>query len=450
MPATPCPKCGAPRVPEDSCPRCGVVYARYRAPADRPERSPAGAGGKALVGLILVGSLVLAGVWWWSQRGIVELPDEPLVDAVIDAPAPDGPVGDVMDRLDPQGLLSGGSEPELRDASVDAQALDAAGGDSDLLQHDGARGRFFARLPSRHSPVQQRERALKSDGEPMAWSGYRARTKDQASPVLEYMLWHYDVAPFVLEGQEEETWLRGMAQDALHQLGQVEIDEGSFSNATERWLRLDFSGTVGARPVGGRILIARVTPRDVVLLQAVGKDQAAGISPEAVAFFQSFGHDAAGTPSAGTGCRQAASHTTRITQVAPGDIPRRVRRSAGCAVLFEYYAGWCPACRGAMPNVTELADRWRPHGLAVYAFADSDGTAQLQQMIDQVKPSYEPLQIGPAEDGEVTAAIDSLGGSYPGKIPYFALFDTRGQLVVEGSGTRALDEIEDRLPGLLR
>jgi thiol-disulfide isomerase/thioredoxin len=148
-------------------------------------------------------------------------------------------------------------------------------------------------------------------------------------------------------------------------------------------------------------------------------------------------------------CRQRHSASTRVRPVRPREIERRVHGSLGCVVLLEYYAAWCPACREAMPQVSAVAERWRPHGLAVHAFATSDSGPQLDALVEAIRPAYEPLRLEPYENNEVADAIGRLGGSYPGSIPYFALFDTQGHLLLEGSGSGVLHRIEARLPELL-
>jgi thiol-disulfide isomerase/thioredoxin len=354
------------------------------------------------------------------------------------------PAEDPMARLDPNGLLSA---PVEESGPAGATAADPAGSS---LEHAGDRGRFTAQLPEDSGPVQSQQRPLKGSGEPMTWSGYRSRISGDDGAVGAYMLWHYDVAPYLLDDDDEEEWLRGLATDALHEVKDPVLDEAVFSVAGRSWLRVDFEGSSRGEPVGGRVIVARITPRDVVVMQAVGSEEAAGSSPEALAFFRSFEHDAAGTPTPGPSCRQRSSGGTTVRAVAPAEIPRRVRHSQGCVVLLEYYASWCPACRAAMPQVSALAERWRPHGLAVHAFAGRTGGDELAQLVRDVRPAYEPLQLEAYDPGEVTAAIGQLGASYPGKIPWFALFDTEGRLVWEGSGGGGLDEVEDRLPGLLR
>ncbi len=455
-----CPKCLASRVEGDSCPYCGVIYDRYRPPGGRPppQRRGSGLGGLVALGLVLLAVLAGGGAWWFLGRTDTSaqapgLEPPAASDAVASAeeasPPQDATATELMDRLDPHGLLGGAPPAAPGEPSPEAAGELSSDMEPDQLMHQSPRGRFSVQLPPEHGRVQRHTKTLTKPQEPMEWTGYRARVRATDAPVAQYSLQHYDVAPYVLDPQVEEEWLLGLAQGSLRQLGEPEMDVGTFPIDGQVWLRIDYTVRMGGVPQSGRLLAARVTPRDLLMLEAIGPQVGAGSSPEALGFFRSFRLDSGDASAGGPSCRQSSPDRS-LRVVGVGELGRRVRGSRGCAVLVEYYAGWCPACRSAAPLVSEIAERWRPHGLAVHAFADADGTAQLERLLADERPSYDHLQLEPYGEGELSAAIEQLGASYPGRIPYFALFDTDGALVHQGTGLGTLDEMEDRLPGLLR
>ncbi len=197
-------------------------------------------------------------------------------------------------------------------------------------------------------------------------------------------------------------------------------------------------------------MMARLDPHGLLSQPVVVPEAAVEARPGSEALAPA---PASSEPSAGQGitCRQSHSPSTTIRKVQPREIPRRVRGSLGCVVLLEYYAAWCPTCQANMPKVGALAERWRPHGLAVHAFASPKAGEQLAEQIRAVRPAYDPLQLEPFESGQVSAALAQLGASYPGKVPYFALFDSAGNLVWEGtSASGGVAQVESLLPELLR
>lgn len=99
-----CPRCGQTDVPEDepACRRCGVVFAKLRAPRTRPEvvppataEPPPDRGYGSLVGPVLLVVALMGGALWWSKHRAPAgggprspAPAAALPQVVAEAPAP--------------------------------------------------------------------------------------------------------------------------------------------------------------------------------------------------------------------------------------------------------------------------------------------------------------------------------------------------------------------------
>jgi len=115
---------------------------------------------------------------------------------------------------------------------------------------------------------------------------------------------------------------------------------------------------------------------------------------------------------------------------------------AGRAVAVEFWATWCPPCRGTLKALGELARR---HGdqLVVLAIAVESDDAQVRKVADQMGV---PLTWAMATP-EVVRAFGGVGA-----VPTLHLFDVQGRAAASwyGAPPSLHDELERSLASLLK
>ena len=87
------------------------------------------------------------------------------------------------------------------------------------------------------------------------------------------------------------------------------------------------------------------------------------------------------------------------------------------AVLIDFWATWCGPCRAAMPDLQELSDKFKDHGLEVVTIDEGESVAQVRHFMERKKYS---LQVLLDHDGVVGDKYGVRG------IPTSVLIDKNG------------------------
>jgi len=113
----------------------------------------------------------------------------------------------------------------------------------------------------------------------------------------------------------------------------------------------------------------------------------------------------------------------------------------GRVVVFHLYASWCGPCVKEFPDVNRLGRLYGPRGLSVLAISVDTEPRRLEQFLGNGQLSFDPIRVD-ASNVELTIAVDKIGGSYRGVIPYTAFFDQSGKLVKEWTGAHSYQMYE--------
>jgi len=348
---------------------------------------------------------------------------------------------ELLQRLDPKGLLSG-SAPS---AEAPESAADG-GGTPRSLRHDSPRGSFVAQLPDGFGEVIRAGRLLDEQGEHTQYTDHRVNALDDSGSVQLLMLAHYDVSPSTGAGSERQPWMASQAREALEFLQRLNLDSELVVVDGQEWYQANFDGDWGGEAVYGQLRAARFTEQDVVMLHAIGHDPALSRTPEVARFLSSVEFIPAATSIASaSSCSYQPSASATVQEVDRSGIAPRLRRARGCHVLVEIWATNCPPCRGVLPQLDTLAQHYGPSGLVIQAFSTDERADDLRALLRRQPASYEPLWLRPGSQAALRKSVEAFGGSYAGESPYFALLDDSGSVLVEGTGAGALDAVEAEL-----
>lgn len=141
-----------------------------------------------------------------------------------------------------------------------------------------------------------------------------------------------------------------------------------------------------------------------------------------------------------------------MTPVDPAGFRQRVAAREGQVVLVDFWASWCVPCMQAFPHTLELSHKYGERGLAVLSMSCDDPAdeAQVLAFLERQQADIENLMT--AVDVNATfEAFDIKGG-----IPFYQLYDRRGQLRYEFNGqpepedgVEPMEQIEQRILELL-
>lgn len=143
-------------------------------------------------------------------------------------------------------------------------------------------------------------------------------------------------------------------------------------------------------------------------------------------------------------CPYTGSTSRYVRTIRSRSLYNEVKRSAGCLTLVSVWGAWCPTCRDHYPSVVELADKYRESGLAFHSFATDEDPDALDTFLDAQPSTTGTFRVLPWEKGEFGKGVAAFGGTYPGSVPYFVLFDRDGKVLVEGT-TNAFPYLEKHI-----
>jgi thiol-disulfide isomerase/thioredoxin len=115
---------------------------------------------------------------------------------------------------------------------------------------------------------------------------------------------------------------------------------------------------------------------------------------------------------------------------------------AGKPLIINLWATWCGPCRLEMPQLQELADKYRDRGLSIIGVSVDDTPEQIRAAAAQDQISY-PLLVGIGHD----AFLGSLG--YEDVLPYSVLIRADGTIVDRITGIKTTEDWERRIRELL-
>ena len=113
----------------------------------------------------------------------------------------------------------------------------------------------------------------------------------------------------------------------------------------------------------------------------------------------------------------------------------------GKPLVINLWATWCGPCRLEMPQLVDLAAKYKDKGLQVVGISVDDKPDDIRQFAAEYKVTY-PMLVGLGQD----ALLNSLG--YEGSVPISVLIRADGTIGSVLQGITTTDDWEKRIKGL--
>jgi thiol-disulfide isomerase/thioredoxin len=99
----------------------------------------------------------------------------------------------------------------------------------------------------------------------------------------------------------------------------------------------------------------------------------------------------------------------------------------GKTVLFQFWATWCPYCKGDMPALERIGREFASQGLVVYGVNVGESKKKVKRYLDESPRSSEVILM---DDTNLAAIFDARA------FPLYVLIDRKGNLAgrQEGAG----------------
>ena len=119
---------------------------------------------------------------------------------------------------------------------------------------------------------------------------------------------------------------------------------------------------------------------------------------------------------------------------------RRLEEFRGQIVLLNFWATWCPPCRGEIPDLIQIDQTYRARGVDVVGISmDDDGARAVQAFVERFGITY-PVVLGDLD----TAARYRVSG-----IPTSYLVDRAGRVVKRWVGPYSQEAFAAQIEALL-
>ena len=116
----------------------------------------------------------------------------------------------------------------------------------------------------------------------------------------------------------------------------------------------------------------------------------------------------------------------------------------GHVQVVNFWATWCPPCREEMPELSRMADDYRPAGVKFAGIA-VDEAAAVARYLTAAPVSY-PVWLGDPASMQLTAAL----GNASQALPFTLILGRDGRVAYVKVGMISAKELRAELDGLLR
>ena len=124
----------------------------------------------------------------------------------------------------------------------------------------------------------------------------------------------------------------------------------------------------------------------------------------------------------------ASAPVVPLRPIDEAGFQKLVESHKGKVVLYDFWATWCAPCRAEMPQLADLADKFRARGFQVVTISadDREHKAAAEKFIQMFRVEGPAYQKQAADDDRFMSAIDP---KWSGALPALFLYDKSGHRV---------------------
>lgn len=135
-----------------------------------------------------------------------------------------------------------------------------------------------------------------------------------------------------------------------------------------------------------------------------------------------------------------AASNNLVSTLDKAGLENVIRSNKGKPVIVNFFATWCPPCRGEIPLLVKMQEKYG-NKVAFIGLSVDDGatSSKVGSFMKNFGANY-PVYLADRE------LVDLFGIS---SIPFNVIYDPNGKLLVTGSGAPSEDEFDQILSPLL-
>lgn len=111
---------------------------------------------------------------------------------------------------------------------------------------------------------------------------------------------------------------------------------------------------------------------------------------------------------------------------------------AGKAYIVNFFASWCPPCRGEIPDMVYLQNQYAGKGFTFIGVAVSDNEQAIRQFVRQNRISY-PVVVG---NTSIESAFNGYVEGGINAIPTSFVVNSSGRIIKVITGARSREDFE--------
>ncbi len=134
--------------------------------------------------------------------------------------------------------------------------------------------------------------------------------------------------------------------------------------------------------------------------------------------------------------------TPKVQPLSPEEAVSFIQSREGRHVVV-IYTSWCGYCRKVIPAMVALEEDFDGSVVALSMDKDAEALAKYMSKFEQV--GFPVVLAEQSYKGHLKQVLKRTGIQYPGHVPYMALIDGAGKVVVQG--TLKIEDIEAFIKG---
>jgi thiol-disulfide isomerase/thioredoxin len=143
----------------------------------------------------------------------------------------------------------------------------------------------------------------------------------------------------------------------------------------------------------------------------------------------------------------AAAQAQEVGVITPAGIRALVGAGESRVVVVNFWATWCPPCLREFPDIIEVYEDYREHGLDVFAVSmnEADEAEDIAEFLENFAPPFPIYRAATIDETFYEGVLDS----WFGEMPMTLIFDADGELLHIHKKPVTYDELAGQIAPLL-